>query len=304
MGKVYKTKNKVFTVNLCHLLCLLPLVLFSYYKNGYLVYKANYMSFFGTLEYIVVPTIIVVISYLFEIYYYVGIKKERNFNSVVNSFSPYANLLCYLVCGPNDALYIIIPLIFGIDVLMKVLDKKVTINRVALFKIILFIVLAVFGIYNNANNLERINNISVFTNTESFLGLGIGEIGVVSNLFVILSFGVLLLNKYYKKDIAFSALITYFLFGGFFVLVGTLSFNEFLMHTFGSGVLFVIVYVLTLSDSSPILSGGRKIYGILFGILISIFINIFKIYISTYLIILIMSLISPLINRLKISIYK
>ena len=55
MGKVYKTKNKVFTVNLCHLLCLLPLVLFSYYKNGYLVYKANYMSFFGTLEYIVVP---------------------------------------------------------------------------------------------------------------------------------------------------------------------------------------------------------------------------------------------------------
>ena len=300
----YKSKNKVFNVNACHLLCLLPIVLFSYYKNGYLVYKANYMSFFSTLEYLIIPIIIVVISYLFEIYYYVGIKKERNFNNVVNSFSPFANLLCYLVCGPNDALYIIIPLIFLVDILMKLIDKKVTINRVALFKIILFIVLAIFGLYNNANTLERIKNIRIFTNAESFLGLSIGEIGVVSNLFVILSFMVLLFNKYYKKDIALSALITYFLFGIFFVIVGTLSMSEFLNHTFSSGVLFAIVYVLTLSDSSPILGGGRKIYGILFGILVSIFINVFQIYISIYFIILVLSLISPLINRLKISIYK
>lgn len=304
MGKVYRTKNKVFNVNICHLLCLLPLVLFSYYKNGYLVYKGNYMSFFSTLQYLIVPIIIVVVSYLFEIYYYVGIKKDRNFNNVVNSFSPFANLLCYLLCGPNDALYIIVPLIFIIDILMKWLCNKFTINRVALFKMLLFIILAIFGIYNNANDLEILNNITVFTNAESFLGLGIGEMGVVSDLFVILSFLVLLFNKYYKKDIALSALITYFLFGGFFVLVKTLTISEFLMHTFGSGILFAVVFVLTLSDSSPILGGGRKIYGILFGILSAIFINLFEIYISIYFIILIMSIISPLINRLKISIYK
>ena len=52
----YKNKNKVFNVNACHLLCLLPIVLFSYYKNGYLVYKANYMSFFSTLEYLIIPS--------------------------------------------------------------------------------------------------------------------------------------------------------------------------------------------------------------------------------------------------------
>lgn len=303
MGKIYKTKNKVFNVNLCHLLCLLPIVLFSYYKNGYLVYKGNCMSFFSTLQYLVVPIIVVVISYLFEIYYYIGIKKERNFNNVVNSFSPFANLLCYLLCGPNDALYIVVPLIFIIDILMKWLSNKFTINRVALFKMILFIILAIFGIYNNANSLEVLNDVKVFTNAETFLGLGIGEMGVVSSLFVILSFIVLMFNKYYKKDIAISALITYFLFGCFFVLVKTLTLNEFLMHTFSSGILFAIVYVLTLSDSSPILSGGRKIYGILFGILSAIFVNLFEIYISIYFIILIMSIISPLINRLKISIY-
>ena len=304
MGKGYKTKNGVFNVNMCHLLCLIPIVLFSYYKNGYLVYKAHYMSLFGTLEYLIVPIIIVVISYLFEIYYYVGIKKDRNFNNVVNSFSPFFNLLCYLVCGPSDALYIIVPLIFLIDVLMKWLDGKITINRVALFKVLLFIILAIFGIYNNANTLERINNVSIFTNTETFLGLSVGEIGVVSNIFVILSFFVLMLNKYYKKDIAITALITYGLFGIFYVLVGTITLNQFLNHTFSSGVLFAIVFILTLSDSSPVLGGGRKIYAILFGILVSIFVNIFEVYIGIYVIILVMSIISPLINRLKISIYK
>ena len=78
-------KNKVYDINLVHLLCLIPLVLFSYYKNGYLVYKENYMSLFSTLEYLVIPVVIVIISYLFEIYYYIGRKKDRDFSNVINS---------------------------------------------------------------------------------------------------------------------------------------------------------------------------------------------------------------------------
>lgn len=297
-------KNKVYDINLVHLLCLAPLVLFSYYKNGYLVYRENYMSFFSSLQYIIIPIVIVIVSYIFEIYYYVGIKKDRNLNNVINSFSPYANLLCYLLCGPNDALYIIVPLIFIIDILMKWLDKKITINRVALFKCLLFIILALCGLYNNANTYERIIGINVFNNMESFLGTVIGEIGTVSNLLIILSFIVLLFNRYYKKDIVFVVLITYLLFGGFFVLVDTISLNQLITNTLNSGLLFAVVFVLPLSEASPALKGGRTIYSILFGILVSIFINIFELYIGTYFIILFMSLIAPAINKLKISIYK
>lgn len=304
MGKNNKSRNSVFNINLCHLLCLCPIILFSYYKNGYLVYKASYISLFSSLKYLVVPIIIVIISYLFEIYYYVGVKKDRNFNNVINSFNPFLNLLCYLVCGPNDPLYIIVPFIFIVDVIIKMIESKVTINRVALFKVMLFIMLALLGLYNNANILEKINNVSVFSLEEYLLGLTIGEMGVCCNIFVILSFFVLMLNKYYKKDIALSALITYFMFGLFFVLMRTITFNDFLFHTLGSGVLFIIIFVLTSSDSSPILNGGRKIYGILFGILASIFVNIFEVYIALYVIVLVMSIISPLINKLKISIYK
>lgn len=304
MSKSYSNKNRVFNINAIHLLALFPLILFSYYKNGYLVYKENYLSMFGTLEYLVIPFIIVIISYLFEIYYYIGRKKDRDFSNVINSFSPYANLLCYLLCGPNDALYIVIPLIFIIDILMKILDKKVTINRVALFKCILFGILVALNIYNNANVYERITNATVFNTWDSFVGLEVGEMGVVSNLLVLLCFMVLIFNKYYKKDIALISLITYILFGITFILIGNIDYIEFINNTFNSGLLFVIVFVLTLSDASPILRGGRVVYAILVGILISFFINVFKLNIGIYFVILIMSVISPLINRLKISFYK
>ncbi len=297
-------KNKVYDINLVHLLCLIPLIIFSYYKNGYLVYEANYLSFFSSLQYLVIPIIIVVVSYLIEIYYYIGIKKERNSKNIINSLSPYANLLCYLLCGPNDYLFIIVPLIFIIDILMKWIGNKFTINRVALFKCLMFIILAVIGQYNNANTYEMILNVSSYSMLDSFLGTIIGEMGTVSNLLIILSFIVLLFNKYYKKDIPIIVFVTYILFGVFYVLVGTLSLNELISNTLGSGLLFAVVYVLPLSDASPILKGGRIIYSILFGILVSMFVNIFNLYIGIYFIILVMSLISPAINRLKISIYK
>ena len=64
---------------------------------------------------------------------------------------------------------------------MKIVGNKFTLNRVALFKVILFVMLALLGLYNNANILERINNISLFSIEEYFLGLTIGEMGVCCN---------------------------------------------------------------------------------------------------------------------------
>ena len=86
--------------------------------------------------------------------------------------------------------------------------------------------------------------------------------------------------------------------------MGTLNINEVLDNTFNSGIIFAIVFVLTLSESTPILSGGRSIYAVLFGILSAIFINVYNLYIGIYFIILGLSIISPMINKLKISVYK
>ena len=304
MNKSFNKKNKIFAINKNHLLCLLPLVLFSFYKNGILVYKNNFLSFFSILQYIVIPIIVVVLSYVFEIYYYVGRKKEKDLSKVINSFVPFANLLCYLVTGPNNPLYITIPLIILIDVLFKFIDNRFTINRIALFKCLLFLLLVLFGIYNNCNYNELYGLGSSVSLSNLFIGFRIGEIGTISNLLVLISFVLLLFNKFYKKDIALSGIITYSLLTLFFVLLKVITFNDALVFMLDSSVLFVMVFVLTLSDASPVLKGGRILYGVLVGILCAIFVNVFKFYIGIYFVILGLSIITPMINKLKISLYK
>lgn len=304
MNKSFNKKNKIFSINKNHLLCLLPLVLFSFYKNGILVYKNNFLSFFSILQYIVIPIIVVVLSYVFEIYYYVGRKKEKDLSKVINSFVPFANLLCYLVTGPNNPLYITIPLIILIDVLFKFIDNRFTINRIALFKCLLFLLLVLFGIYNNCNYNELYGLGSSVSLSNLFIGFRIGEIGTISNLLVLISFVLLLFNKFYKKDIALSGIITYSLLTLFLVLLKVITFNDALVFMLDSSVLFVMVFVLTLSDASPVLKGGRILYGVLVGILCSIFVNVFKFYIGIYFVILGLSIITPMINKLKISLYK
>ena len=304
MAKKRISVNKVYNINVWHLIALIPIIIFNYYKNGVLVVRTNYMTSFSSLQYLVIPVIIVVLSYIFEIYYYIGKAKKNDLTDVVNSFVPFANVLCYLVCGPNMPLYIIIPLIVAIDILMKVIGNKVCLNRVALFKCILFILLALLGIYNNSNLYELKENVVFSSVSDSFLGFNIGEMGAISNLAVLIGFVILLFNKYYKKGIAFTAIITYLLFCCFFIAMKMLTPEEILSNTFNSGILFAIVYVLTLSDASPVLHGGKIIYSIFFSILAAIFVNIYSFDLGIYFIILALSFISPLINKLKISVYK
>jgi hypothetical protein len=304
MNRSFNKKNKIFAINKNHLLCLLPLVLFSFYKNGLLVYKNHFLSLFSILQYMVVPVIVVVLSYVFEIYYYVGRKKEKDLSKVINSFVPFANLLCYLVTGPNNPLYITIPLIIVIDVLFKFIDNRFTINRIALFKCLLFFILVLLGIYNNYNYNELYGLGSNVNLSNLFVGFRIGEIGTISNLLILISFVLLLFNKFYKKDIALSGIFTYSTLTLFLVLLKVVTFNDALVFMLDSSVLFVMVFVLTLSDASPVLKGGRILYGVLVGLLCAIFVNVFKFYEGIYFVILGLSMITPMLNKLKISVYK
>ena len=257
--KDFFKRNKIFNINLLYVLSLIPVILFAYWKNGYIMYKHEYMNFFKSTQYIVIPIVILVLSYVFEIYYYVVYKKEENLDNVFNTIVPFANTLCYLVCGPMDKLYITIPIIIVLDIVLKFLDSKYYINQVALFKILLFGFLSILGMYNNANLYERAASIS-FDLSDYFLGRGIGEIGVTCALASVLGFVILLFNKYYKSDISISSVISYALICLVMYLVGGFKFSELLINTFTSGFLFVSIYVASFSNATPIVRSGRILY--------------------------------------------
>lgn len=301
MKDCFVKRNKIFGVNILYLLSLLPVVIFAFYKNGILVFNDGHFNFFLALQYLIIPIIIVVLSYVFEIYYYMCVKKEENTYNVVNSIVPYINLLCYLITGPMDKLYITIPLIVLLDIIMKFLDSKISVNRVALFKCLLFGILSLLSMYNNAN-LSELAVTGEYSNFKLFLGMGVGEIATTSTLFALVGYIILLFNSYYKKDIPIACFIGYCLVGLLLYYSGVINFNQLLVNTFNSGFVFAIVFVASLSVATPVVRSGRIIYGLVVGSLSAIAINLLDFNMGVYFVILVLSLLTSLLNKFKLSI--
>lgn len=301
MEKGFFTKNKVFGINLLYILSLIPVIIYGFYKNGIIVANHNHLSWFLATQYIVIPIIIIVLSYVFETYYHLGIKKEDDSRVIWNSITPYINALCYLVCGPTNFLWLTIPLIIVLDCLLKFLDNKISLNQVALFKCILFGILTIMGLTNNANLYEASLTSPIAEISALFIGKGIGEIGTTSTLCALIGYAVLLFNNYYKKEIPLFCVIGYSIVSIIMYFVGGLGINELLVNTFTSGFIFASIFVISLSTSTPVIKSGRIIYALIVGALCAITVNILHFNVGIYIITLVIGLLSPILNKFKIS---
>ncbi|HAB66621.1 MAG TPA: hypothetical protein DCE23_04570 [Firmicutes bacterium] len=301
MENKFLEKNKVLGINLIYLVSIIPIIIYGFIKNGIIVAKNGYINWFSATKYLIIPIIIVLLSYVFETYYYLIIKKDEDMHNIYNSLSPYANVLCYLVCGPTNYLWLTIPLIIIIDIILKFIDSKITINQVALFKCILFALLSIMALESNANAYE--NSLIEVTSKpiDLFLGQGIGEIGTTSSLLAIIGFIILLFNKYYKKEIPIYSIISYIIVSIIIYFASAMKFNDILVNTFGSGFFFIAIFAASISTATPVVKSGRILYAIIFGTISSIIINIAKFNIGVYILILVLSLLSPLFNKFKLS---
>ena len=301
MKKGFLKNNKVFKINLLYILSLLPVIGFAYYKNGYMVSKNGYMPFFIGLQYIVIPLVIILLSYVFETYYYTVLKKEEDLHSVYNSIAPYILVLCYLVCGPAHKLYITIPIMVIVDVLLKFIDNKLNINQVALFKCILFGTMFALGVKGFENLYEATLTDAVTKPLPLFIGRGVGEIGVTSSLCALIGFVILCFNSYYKKDVPVVVILGYAIVAVLLYFVGKATFNEILINTFNSGFVFIAVFVASLSNATPVVRSGRVVYSLLVGIAACIFVNVIHFNLGVYISILVLSLLNQLFNKFKLS---
>lgn len=301
MENNFFNKNKVLGINILCLISIVPLIIYGFIKNGIIVAQHDYMTWFSATQYIIIPIIIIILSYVFETYYYVGIKKDKDMHNVYNSLAPFANALCYLVCGPTNYLWLTIPLIIITDIALKFIDTKITINQIALFKCILFGLLTLMSLEGNANAYENSLLETVSKPLDLFLGQGIGEIGTTSSLLAIIGFIVLLFNKYYKKEIPIFGILSYSFVSIIIYFASEMNFNDILVNTFNSSFLFIAIYVASLSGATPVVKSGRILYAIIFGVASSIIINIVKLNIGVYILILVLSILTPLFNKFKIA---
>ena len=291
MNKKFFENNKVLTSNLIWFIALLPVVMFSTYKNGFLLVSGGHISLLRAFYYLYVPLLIIIFSYLFEFVFYKFFKKEKTNRNIVNSTLPLYNVLCFLVTGPNDKVYIVLGILF----MVCLLSKTVKFNYIALFKIIIFIILSIYGGVNNANILQSTYN-NEFGIIDTIVGFGISEIGYTT-LFAFCSYLILCFDNSYKKDIPIICMFSYLLFGLFCCYLNMYNLNDFVLNSLNSGIVFIFVFIASATLYSPVTFRQKLIYGISLGVGSVLFINTIKFNLLIYIFVFVYSIILAIVNR-------
>ena len=266
-------------------LALIPLLIFSIYKNGFVLYNADLINFFD----IFLPLLFYLVS--------IGIGFLISF---ITKEKPAYNILICLICAAsvsmNSNILIYAILLFVVMFILKYLSNrfKMTFNNLSLVRLFLLLSLLINS-YSYLNIGEKLHkfNYSLF---DIFIAHAPGGLATSSMLLLIISFIILALNKYYKKIISLSSSLVYLSLGLIYILI---SHNyDFLPLLFNGTIYFSFIFVAADIKVSPYSSKGMLIYGVFIGLtsfLISIFLNIYE---AGYLSIFFISLFIPLINKI------
>ena len=165
-------KNKILISNIWYYISLIPLIIYNF-SLSYIMYQNREINIIKLISYIIIPVLIVLISYLYELIYY-KIKK-MNISYAINSNLPLLNLLCYLLYCFNS-LYVVL----GLIILFTILSKLIKVNYICLYSIMIYLITI---------NLNKYINI--------FHPL----------IYIGISYILIFFNKLYKKDISLYILI-------------------------------------------------------------------------------------------------
>lgn len=295
-NKYIDNGQNIKKINLNILISLLPLILFGYYKNGIKLYYLGLESFIGMFK----PLFFVLsgffVGVLSSFIYDKFIKKKDIliFKDSLNTFYPLYGVLIASIISINTNYFLFISVTFIVLFLSKFI-KKNHINVVSLVFLIILIIMNITSNFTFLNVYERTTQLHLEP-IDYFLGLGSGGVFATCTILLIVSFIILCLRNYYKKEIAIISISTYiiciFIYGLF-----TSDLKVIIESIFSNGLLFNFIFVAPLSMFSPSTYKGKVIYSILIGI-ITFLLYLIKPELASIGAIFILSLSSRLIDKL------
>lgn len=285
MKDVFIKYNKENRFEILFLTSIIPLVLYSVYKNGILLYTSGYIGFpeiFKTFVFILVPFIFLLIY-----------NKIKNKAYTIN-ISDIKWILISLFIPINTKLYIFIPLIIIFILLDKTFfDKNKFINLSIVFKLILILILFFVDHYDYKNLLE-INAAYNFSIMDKFFGRSISGAATSSLFYGIITYIILSFNFYYKKLIPIFAsliyLIVFLIF--YFIAPSLLGFYNL------SGIFLAFTLLSTDFKFSPYIISSQILYGVVLSILTILFNILTNNYEGVFLAILIASFMSSFFDKI------
>ena len=296
-GPFFKSKNSTHRIMLNLFIALLPIILFSFYKNGIVVYQNNKTDIFGMFYPLLFTLTGIVTSFLTEtLYTYIFLKKRGKElrTSILNSFSIFPGLFVSLFLPLNTPIEI---LIFGCVVAI-IIGKMLyggfghNVFNPALIGVLFALtcygsIITQNGGYINKYELDTIGSATPLTNYKLVEGIGtydnvvkpfgslgdffIGNIpggpGEVCSFLIILAFIYLVFTKVIKWKIPVIYVGTVFIMT---TIIGSINGLGLWYPTFSilsGGLLFGAVFMATDPVTSPTTSVGQIIYALFLGIL-------------------------------------
>lgn len=239
---------------------LIPVVIFGWYKFGYLDYSKNLVSLVSSFKVGWLLLINIIITCFIQF-----IVKDKY------PYYYYEIVLLTLLLPIRIPYFIDILVVLIYNILRKHLNNY-HFNSVAIFKLIITLILMVMG-KNNYLSLYQEQVASIYKTSDLVWGASIGSIGSTNLVVLILSYLLLCNVDIYKKDIPWYALIGYSLALGIYGFINN-SIIDLIKLTLNSTVIFSFIFISTINISSPIGKKLKRIYGLLVGIISFIFLQI------------------------------
>lgn len=295
-GPYIRTSNSTSKMMTNLMIALLPIIVFTTYKNGFLPYISNKITLFEMfypLIFLLVPTII---TFIVETLYAIIFLKKRKrdiLKYIVSSYSFFPGLFLGLILPIHTPLWVV-----SIGAVIASLSKmlfgglgKNWFNPALIGYLVLFIFFSnyfqVDGGYFNALELDTISSPTPLTNVSLVEGIGTynslvapygslwnfflgtipGAVGETSALLCLIAFIYLTITKTIKWKIPvvyiFTVFFSTFLIGN----INNLGIWYPLFQILSGGLMFGAVFMATDPVTSPVTSQAQILYGLFLGIL-------------------------------------
>ena len=280
---IHNPKDKNNLVN-TYFIALIPLLIFSFYKNGILLYTNNLIN----LKNIFIPLYFYIISTIVAIIVSKIIKEDLKENILIS-------LVCSLGISINTNMIIYPFLLFALLFIINCIKRKIKtpFNYTSLIRILLVLSL-LLNSYSYLNIGEKLNKFN-YNFFDIFLGYSTGGLGTTSLLLVIVSFIILAFNKYYKKEVAISASISYILTSIIILIINPES--NLITLLLNGTIYFYFVFVAADLNVTPYSKKGMIIYGSIIGLITALLNLVLNFNETSCIAIFITSLGIPIINK-------
>ena len=256
-----KDKNSLVKA---YFIALIPLLLFSFYKNGILLYQNELISFID----------------MFIPFYFYGISIIVGFLiAYINKSDKWETILYALILACTTSIntnMLIYPIVLFVSLFIAgFLKKKKEFNLLSFTRILLILAL-LFNSYSYMNVAEKINAFN-YNTFDIFIGYGVGGLASNSLFLCLIAFVILSFNKFYKRMIPIMSSISFLIF--LFLLFLITKNNVYLENILNGSAYFAFVFVGADLYVTPCTKTGKIIYGLVIGLfsaILSIFVPIYE----------------------------